>query len=138
MFFKDLLDKTLFNFAEHFENIIAHPQQTIRALEDDFDLIIIKKGSIGYSCKRSGWETDQIVDLIDVEKDSPPFLTSLEFISKTRPTYEIRSLSFTVLFRLEYNDFISIFRESDMDYELYCFLRDKIRNIPDEFEVYPC
>ena len=25
-----------------------------------------------------------------------------------------------------------------MDYELYCFLRDKCRNIPDEFEVYNC
>jgi hypothetical protein len=25
-----------------------------------------------------------------------------------------------------------------MDYELYCFLRDKCRNIPDEFEVYTC
>ena len=43
-----------------------------------------------------------------------------------------------MLFKLEYDQFIDIFKESDMDYELYCFLRDKIRNIPDEFEVYPC
>lgn len=34
---------------------------------------------------------------------------------------------------MDYNRFINVFKESDMDYELFCFLRDKIRNIPDEF-----
>jgi hypothetical protein len=65
-------------------------------------------------------------------------LTSLDFISKKRPLYEIKSLQFSVLFTLDYDKFISIFKQTDMDYELYCFLRDKIRNIPDEFEVHPC
>jgi hypothetical protein len=62
-----------------------------------------------------------------------PFLTSLDFISKVRPLYEIKSLKFSVLYQMDYNRFIEVFKESDMDYELFCFLRDKIRNIPDEF-----
>jgi len=62
-----------------------------------------------------------------------PFLTSLDFISKVRPLYEIESLKYSVLYQMDYNRFIEVFKESDMDYELFCFLRDKIRNIPDEF-----
>jgi hypothetical protein len=134
VFFRGLLDRTLCNFAEHIETRISHPQEIIRAIDDDFNLIILRKGQIGYVCKRNGCGfNDEIVDLISVGRDETPFLTSLDFISKQRPLYEIKSLQFSVLFTLQYSRFIEIFRTSDMDYELFCFLRDKIRNIPDEF-----
>ena len=116
------------------ETKISHPQEVIRALEDDFNLIILRKGHIGYSCKKNGCGfNDAIADEIRVSSGDLPFLTSLDFVSKTRPQYEIKSLQFSVLFTMEYEKFIEIFRKSDMDYELFCFLRDKCRNIPDEF-----
>jgi len=106
----------------------------IRTAEDDFNLIILRKGQIGYTCKLSGSIfNEEIADLITVKERETPFLTSLDFISKQRPLYEIKSLSFSVLLSLAYEHFIEVFRQSDLDYELYCFLRDKIRNIPDEF-----
>lgn len=99
----------------------------------------MRKGHIGYVCRKNGCEfNDAIADEIRVGSGDIPFLTSLDFISKTRPQYEIKSLQFSVLFTMGYKKFIEIFRKSDMDYELYCFLRDKCRNIPDEFEVKSC
>ena len=118
---------------------MTHPQETIRHIDDDFNLMILKEGEIGYSCKKHGCGfNDEIVDYIRVRAGETPFLTSLDFISKVRPLFEIKSLKFSVLYQLSYSRFIEVFRESDMDYELFCFLRDKIRNIPDEFEVLPC
>jgi hypothetical protein len=132
VFFRDLLDRTLYNFAEHLEVRMTHPQETIRHIDDDFNLMILKEGEVGYSCKKHGCGfNDEIVDYIRVRAGESPFLTSLDFISKLRPLYEIKSLKFSELYQLSYSRFIEVFRESDMDYELFCFLRDKIRNIPD-------
>lgn len=139
VFFKDLLDKTLYSFAARIETKISHPQEVIRAINDDFDLLILRKGEIGYGCMKKGCGlNEEIFDLVRVDEGDDPFLTSLDFVSKIRPLYEIISLSFSVLFRLDYGDFIETFREHEMDYELFCYLRDKIRNIPDEFEVRAC
>jgi hypothetical protein len=54
VFFRGLLDRTLSNFAERIETRISHPQEIIRAIDDDFNLIILRKGRIGYVCKRTG------------------------------------------------------------------------------------
>jgi hypothetical protein len=139
VFFRTLLEHTLCNFAEHIESKIAHPQEIVRAIDDDFNLVILKFGKIGYACKKQGFAfNEEITDLIKVEEGGAPYLTSLDFISKQRPLYEIKSLQFSVILMLPYNKFIEIFKTSNMDYEHYCLLRDKIRNIPDELEVHPC
>lgn len=78
--------------------------------------MILKKGEIGYICKKNGILNDEIVDLIKVGNRDVPFLTSLDFLSKKRPLYEIKSLTFSVLYKLNYTHFIEIFKESDMDY----------------------
>lgn len=33
---------------------------------------------------------------------------------------------------------MNILRESDMDFEMYSYLRDKNKNILNEFEIFPC
>jgi hypothetical protein len=33
---------------------MTHPQQIIRNIDDDFNLMILKEGEIGYSCKKNG------------------------------------------------------------------------------------
>jgi len=59
------LEKTLYSFAEHMETKISHPQEVIRSIDDDFDLLILRKGHIGYACNRPGSSLDQqIVDMI--------------------------------------------------------------------------
>lgn len=67
---------------------MTHPQETIRNIDDDFNLMILKEGEIGYACKKKGCEfNDEIVDFIKVRSGENPFLTSLDFISKVRPLY---------------------------------------------------
>lgn len=75
----------MFSLAEHLESRISHPQEIIKSIDDDFNLIILKKGEIGYICKKSGCEfNDEIADLIKVKSSDDPFLTSLDFLTKTR------------------------------------------------------
>ena len=63
VFFKSLLDRTLCNFSEYLETKISHPQEIIRSLDDDFNLIILKKGHIGYIFKKNGCNfNDSIAD----------------------------------------------------------------------------
>jgi len=103
VFFQGLLEHTLCKFAEHIESKITHPQEIIRAIDDDFNLIILKYGKIGYACKKSGCcFNEEIADLIKVQNGDSPYLTSLDFISKERPLYEIKSLKFSVIFMLPY------------------------------------
>ena len=52
VFFRTLLDRTLCSFAEKLETKISHPQEIIRSIDDDFHLIILRKGHIGFICKK--------------------------------------------------------------------------------------
>jgi hypothetical protein len=55
--------------------------------------MILKSGEIGYACKKNGCDfNDEIVDLIKIKQGGTPFLTGLDFISKVRPLYYIKSL----------------------------------------------
>jgi hypothetical protein len=40
---------------------------------------------------------------------------------------------YSILYVLDFSKFMSIIKETEMDYELYSYLRDKICNVPDEF-----
>lgn len=52
--------------------------------------------------------------------------------------YEIKSLEYSIIYFLDIDTLRSILKGSDMDYELYCLLRDKCSNIPDEYELFKC
>jgi len=79
-----------------------------------------------------------IIDKVKISSNDRPFILGLEFLTRKRPIYEIKSLEYSVIYRLSYDDLTNILRESQMDYLLFCLLRDKNRSIPDEFEVYNC
>ena len=53
-FFSSLVDKTLYRFAEKIEMSISHPEQILRKIDDDFNLLILKEGEIGYTTKKMG------------------------------------------------------------------------------------
>lgn len=73
-----------------------------------------------------------------IQEQDKPYLLSLDFIIRKRPYYEIRSIEYSIFFFLDYNNFIDAVRDSPMDYEYYCGLRDKMKSIPDEFELMRC
>jgi hypothetical protein len=39
---------------------------------------------------------------------------------------------------MEYEDLLDTLRETHMDFEHYCFLRDRNKHILDEYEVFSC
>lgn len=78
------------------------------------------------------------VKIADTSDKAKPFLLGLEFLTRKRPNYEIKSLEYSVIYHLEYEKLIKNLKESQMDYHHFCFLRDKDRTNIDEFEVYPC
>lgn len=131
--FKGFIDKTLYNFAEKIEMKIAHPEEIVKSISDDFNLMILKQGTLGYVCRNQNWPNfnDLIINTLKVKNDETPLLTSMSFIYKKRQSYEIKSLEYSILLAMDYDKFITILKETDMDYELYCLLRDKIKNIPD-------
>ena len=74
---------------------------------------------------------DKVIDKVNIKSTEKPFILGLEFITRIKPKYETRSLEYSVIYSLSYDDFISIMQESSMDYLLFCFLRDKNKSIVD-------
>ena len=92
-FFGNLVDKTLYAFAEHIEMSISHPEQTLRRLDDEYNLLILRQGEIGFTSKRRNCNfNDMIIDRVKVTDVKRPFLLGLEFLTRRRPVYEIKSL----------------------------------------------
>jgi hypothetical protein len=53
-------------------------------------------------------------------ENAAPFLLNTNFITKNRSPYGIKSLVYSVLYYLDYQNLIDILKETSIDYELYC------------------
>ena len=138
-FFGNLIDKTLYLFAEKIEMNISHPEQMLRSLDDDYNLLILREGVIGYTTKRRNcFFNDMVIDEVAVLERQRPFILGLEFLTLRRPNYEIKSLEYSMIYFLSYDGLISTIKESPMDYLHFCFIRDKNKCVLDEFEVLLC
>jgi hypothetical protein len=125
-FFKHLMQRTLFNFAQKIEMHICHPEEIIQHIDEPHNLLILKGGEVGFTCRKNGCDfNNTVVDQIKVSNISEPLLLSLSFINTPRLTYEIKSLEYSILYFLDFESIMSILKESEMDHELYCLLRDK-------------
>jgi hypothetical protein len=100
-FFCNLMDKTKNSLAEKINMIISHPEQSLRVLEDNYDLLILKEGEIGYTVKRRNCAfNDMVIDKVKIGNHQSPFIIGLEFLSHYRPIYEIKSLVYSVIYSL--------------------------------------
>jgi hypothetical protein len=138
-FFMFTMEKTIYNLARNIEMRMSHPEEVIRNTTDDFHLWILKSGEVGLAyCRRGADVNGQIIDKIVVRGNSQPALLSLNFITKKQLPYEIKSLQYSSFYFLEFHKLIASLKESDNDFLHYAYMRDKINNVPDEFEVHPC
>lgn len=113
---------------------ISHPEQLLKKIEDDFNLLILREGSVGFTAKRRNCGfNDCVIDSVKVKNNDKPFVLGLEFLTRFRPIYETKSLEYSVVYSLNYDELIGILRDSHMDYLHFCVMRDKNRSIPDEF-----
>ena len=138
-FFNHLMEKTLFSLAEKIEMKIAHPEEIILNVERNFDVFILKNGEIGYVSRKINRKFNKnVFDRKRILENDAPFLLNANFITKNRANYGIKSMVYSVMYCLEYDNLIEILKEAHLDYELYCRQRDKNRHKIDEFEVFPC
>lgn len=99
--------------------------------------MILKEGKIGLSTKLSGSAfSSTTIQTIDIKESENPFLLSLDFISNDRAIYEVKSEEYSILYYLDRERSLEALRTSELDYEHYCFLRDKSRNLKTDFEVF--
>jgi hypothetical protein len=94
---------------------------------------------MGYCCRKQGANYNGlVVDQIAVGDGQAPFLLGMEFITLRRPTFEIKSMEYSIIYGLAYDRLIQSLRKSRGDYEYLCFLRDKSKYLVDEFEINLC
>jgi virulence-associated protein VapD len=66
-FFGTLVERTLHKFAEKIEMTISHPEQLLRKIDDDYNLLILREGEIGYSVKRRNCDFNgMVIDKVKV------------------------------------------------------------------------
>jgi len=81
---------------------VSHPEETIQHLYDDYNLLILKSGSVGFVCKRPHYQSHPFVmDVLKAREDKPELL-NLDFISRKRSPYEIKSTEYSVFYFLSY------------------------------------
>lgn len=79
----------------------------IQRIDDDYNLIILKAGQIGFYSKKSTFTVkDFIMDSITINEKDQPYLLNLDFIMKKRPQYEIKSVEYSIFYFLDYDKFI--------------------------------
>ncbi len=126
------MSKTLYNMAEKIEMKVSHPEETIQHLYDDYNLMILKTGKLGFVCKRPNSDMTQfIMDSKAIKETDNPYLLNLDFITRKRSNYEIKSIEYAIFYFLPYDKFIEVLRETEMDFEFFCTLRDRMKSIPD-------
>lgn len=118
---------------------VSHPEEVIQHLYDDYNLIFLKTGRLGFVCKRPNFEMHQhVMDTKTIGKKDNPYLVNLDFIPRRRSYYEIKSMEYAIFYFLSYVKFIEVLRKTGMDYEFFCSMRDRMKCLPDEFESFNC
>ena len=111
---------------------ISHPEQMLKKIDDEFNLLILREGKIAYTCKKRNCDfNEMVIDKVNIKSHNRPFILGLEFLTRQRPLYETKSIEYSVIFSLPYEDLLNILKESQMDYLHFCFLRDKSKSTPD-------
>lgn len=97
----------------------------------------MRSGSVGLIGSQRGKRNGEIIDRVDIRNNEPVVL-SLNFITKRQLPYLVKSLQYCSYYYLKFSAFIDILKNNYPDFLHYSLMRDKIKNIPDEFEVFPC
>lgn len=83
--------------------IISHPEQLLRKIDDGFNLLILREGSVGFTAKkRNCGFNDVVIDRVKISSNQKPFILGLEFLTRSQPIYETKSLEYSVIYSLPY------------------------------------
>jgi hypothetical protein len=91
---------------------------------------VIFKGDYGLCYKKSNSKLNgNIIETLSVKKNDKPKIISLEFIKRKFFEFDVKSLSYGIIYFMEEHDFMVCLKETAMDYELFCIMRDKDESI---------
>ena len=80
-------------------------------MNDDYNLMILKSGSLGFVTKRQNSEMQSFVmDVLKLKDCDRPVLVNLDFIPRKRSNYEIKSMQYSVFYFLSYEKFVEVLR----------------------------
>lgn len=77
-------------------------------------------------------------DRIRVDNKAQSKLLSLGFIKSKNVVCDIKSLAYSILFYLSNEELIDILKQTKMDYEHFCLMRDREEYLLNENELYRC
>jgi hypothetical protein len=90
--------------------------------------VILQKGCLGFACKIQKGTSNldgKIIEELEVSKDDKPKMIGLDFIKEKPLVYDIKSDGYSIIHTLSLEGFKESLKSSDMDYQLYCVLRDR-------------
>lgn len=124
--------------AKHIIKKVCHPEELLVKKGEPMKLFILQKGEIGLCARFHQTMFSIITDRIRIENKQEPKLLSLGFIKSKNIICDIKSLTYSILFYLSNEELTEILRQSKMDYEHYCTIRDRDTSMLNENELYKC
>ena len=139
-FLNNLSKKSMLKLAESVERKICHPEEIIQKKGTICEFYILQQGNIAFSCRNGSTSklNGKKIEFIKISKKEKPKVLSLDFIKNKEINFDIRSVNYSIVYYLEMGKFIEALKGCEMDYELYCMLRDKNESILDENNLYLC
>ena len=131
----------MLKMAEIIERKICHPDEVILKKGAKAEFIILQKGKIDLVCRTSNPSSSlngKVIEKLEVEDGEKPKVLSLDFIRNKSLDYDIKSDKYTILYSLSIENFQESLKGYEIDYQLFCTLRDKDGYILNEDQVYPC
>ena len=67
----------------------------------------------------------KVIDKLEVHENQKAKMLTLDFLKNKPLNFDIKSLGYSILYSLNLEQFRDSLRSSDMDYQLYCVLKDQ-------------
>lgn len=136
---RDFTMKSKKLIAEAIVKKVAHPLELLVKRDDNLRLLILKKGEVAFCIRNHNQRSSSVVlNTLRVDSKEAPRLVSIGFVRPRASLHDIRSQSYSILYELEKEAIIAILKQSRLDYEHYCVLRDRSEHMLGEDEPHAC
>lgn len=107
--------------------IITHPEEIIQKKGEMIKFMVLQTGEISYCLKKKGSTIDgKCVHTIKIiPHKHPARLLSLDFLKGKHLLYNIKSISYCVIFFFENEDLLNTIKQNNYDFEHFCMIRDR-------------
>ena len=124
--------------AENVSRKICHPEEILLKKGGISDFIILQKGNVAFTCKINSDLDGKMIEKFEVDEKKKPIILSLDFIKNKILEYNVKSISYSVLYYLSRESFMESLRSSELDYQLFCVMKDRTDYVLGENNLYEC